>query len=116
MKRRSTRAAAAPKLQKRSIAQTLTPEEWKTLNAGIAEHLAMTWSTENDALLKRVLGERLYRAAEELLGAMSNGDEWLQGDLSSAADRAAARVRGMYPKLGDGALDRMILRAQYGWR
>ena len=97
-------------------AQTFSPEEWKKLNEGIAEYFEMAWTPENDAVLKRELGDRLFGFAKELSSLASSGDEWLQGSLSSAGDSAAARVRQKYPLIHDVALERLILRAQYGWR
>ena len=94
----------------------LSALEWDRLNAVLVQHLALAWTSENEALLKRELGAKLFAWADAIIKAGADGEEWHQRDLSSAGDVAAARLREAYPQLGDGAIGCIVRRGQYGWR
>lgn len=112
MQNRSTRPSKGKPKQRAALSEL----EWNRLNAILVEHLALAWTSENEALLKRELGAKLFAWADTIIKAGADGEEWHQRDLSSAGDIAAARLRQTYPQLGDGAIGSIIRRAQYGWR
>jgi hypothetical protein len=100
-----------------SARKALTSRDYTAINAAIERHLDLACTNASQEAIQHCVGAEEFRKIEEIISFSENQDAWLQdNNLSSAADKVAARLSQEYPLLSERAVFKIINQATYGWR